>query len=77
MRIHEIVAAVRSTGSYYFDRKTLKFFGQRISDFSVYHRNQRIFICAPRRFGFTCGEYHPATKTITSLTKEQLHALLQ
>ncbi len=34
---------------YYFEKKTLKSFGQTMKDFSVYKEDERVFICAPMR----------------------------
>ena len=50
MTIYEIARRTYNSAPYYFSRKTLKFFGQTMRDFSVTHRDDgKYYICAPMR----------------------------
>lgn len=51
LTIYDIKNRVESTGSNFFDRSTLKFFGQTLKMFSVYNYNDHSFISAPMFMG--------------------------
>lgn len=51
LTIYDIKYATLKESPYYFDRKTMKFFGQRMSDFKIVTSwSGRIFIYAPTYF---------------------------
>ena len=66
LTIHDIKSRVEETGSCFFSRETLKFFGQRVKDFKVHKcTDGRYFIYAPRKHGGdTCRYYNPATNKL-------------
>ena len=47
LTIHDIKARVKATGSHYFDRDTLKHFGQTLKAFAVHNVGGGAFISAP------------------------------
>lgn len=54
MTIHDIVALTKETSPYFFDPKTLKFFGQTVSGFRVKKMdNGRYRISQPMKDRFT------------------------
>ena len=50
--ITTIKYATKESDSHFFDRKTMKFFGQRMSDFKKKVINDRVFIYATSRLNF-------------------------
>jgi hypothetical protein len=50
--IAAIAQELMSAGNHYFDRETLRFFGQRRSDFRVYTGGDRIFMFASASRGW-------------------------
>ena len=74
MTIQEIAERVKDTSPKYFDSKTLKFFGQRLSSFKVYPQEDGKFkISAPRKMnGKPCGcserLFNPETNRPESIT---------
>jgi hypothetical protein len=66
LTIYDIKKRVEETGSYYFARKTLKFFGQTLKDFRVYKCDDgRYFIRAPRKHGgYSERYYNPKTNKL-------------
>ena len=77
MTIHEIKAKVEATGSHFFERETMKFFNQRLRDFSVtkYQHNgiNGNLIEAPiydregHHVGLTRKFYNPETYKLESI----------
>lgn len=70
MTIYEIKERVRETSPHFFDRKTLKFFGQTMKSFKVYEQSDgRFIICAPFGQGKPKGEtvryFDPQTNTFS------------
>lgn len=71
MTIYEIKQRVAETEPYFFDRKTMKFFGQTLRDFSVRRLpDGRYRISAPIRFegkiiGTTARIFDPKTNELT------------
>lgn len=69
--IYDIKRNTAGTSPNFFERATLKFFGQRLSDFSVYKQDDgRYLISAPRRIcgkfqGYTRRYYNPTTHELT------------
>ncbi len=67
MTIHEIKRRTEETAPYFFTRKSLKFFGQRMKDFKVYKQlDGRYKITAPmidkfngRKMGDTIRFFNP------------------
>jgi hypothetical protein len=66
--IYEIKRAVAEKQPYFFSRATMKFFNQRLSDFSIYKQDDgRWLISAPVRdrdgnfMGYTRRFYNPET----------------
>lgn len=64
--IYDIARAVSESSPHFFDRKTLRFFGQTMRAFKVFVRGGRIFIAAPifdrftgKRMGETAREFIP------------------
>ena len=52
-------------GGHYFDRATLRFFGQRVSSFKVIHSGERVFIVAPSKHGgYSIREFIPTTAAL-------------
>lgn len=49
MSIYEIKNRTLETSPFYFTRKTLKFFGQKMKDFSVRKDGERYKVSAPMR----------------------------
>lgn len=55
---------------YFFDRKTMCFWGQKMSDFSIYrHGDDKFLIEAPRPHGVTRRIYNPFAGTVRVLPK--------
>lgn len=52
----DIVQRAKEAGSHYFDRDTLKFFGQRLSDFHAVKVGSREFVYGRQGKGFWHGE---------------------
>ena len=66
--ISEIVKHNKTVGGHYFDRDTLKHFGQRQRDFHVMHIGERVFIYAQSQYrGWSIAEYHPTTGQVRGL----------
>jgi len=61
MTIYEIKRLTETTAPYFFDTKTLKFFGQTLKSFSVQKCNDgRYFLQAPRKHGgYTTRFFNP------------------
>lgn len=58
LTIYDIKYQTQETEPYFFDRKTLKFFGQTMKDFSVRKSpTGRIFIYAPMYYSSHPGSY--------------------
>lgn len=54
MNIAQIKQLTQETSPYYFNRKTLQFFGQTMKDFKVYKQSDgRFLVTAPMRNKFT------------------------
>lgn len=66
MTIYEIKYLTESTAPHFFDRKTLKFFGQTMKSFKVYNQpDGRFLISAPRKYGgYTERYFNPATNKL-------------
>ena len=61
MTIYEIKNRLENA-PYFFDRKTLKFFGQTLKSFKVQKLdNGNYYIFAPQKHGFTEREFNPIT----------------
>lgn len=50
--------ATQDSDAHFFDRKTMKFFGQRMSDFKKKVINGRVFIFATSRLDFSGKRVH-------------------
>lgn len=65
MTIYQIKQATQATAPYFFERKTLRFFGQTMRDFRTYKQpDGRVMICAPmynngRKIGETVRFFNP------------------
>jgi hypothetical protein len=73
LTIYDIKSNVENKGSHYFTRKTLKFFGQKVSDFKVNRfGDDKFYFFAP--FGRNCPEgiseriFNPFTNELESIT---------
>ena len=70
MTIYEIKRRVEETSPYFFDTKSLKFFGQTLRSFSVHKAGERFYISAPmknssgRIVGRTERFFNPATNQL-------------
>lgn len=70
MTIYQIKQATQATAPYFFERKTLRFFGQTMRDFRTYkQKDGRIMIFAPmynngRKVGETVRFFNPDTKEL-------------
>ncbi len=68
--IYEIAELTSKTSPYFFSKKTLKFFGQRMSSFKVYKQDDgRYLITAPmikggKRVGATEKYFNPNTNEL-------------
>lgn len=75
MTISQIKAATAQTSPHFFDRKTLKFFGQTMASFKVYKQANGTFkISAPMRMngkviGYTERIFDPTTNELNSVPK--------
>ena len=58
LTIYEIKRAINKTGSHFFDKETMRFFGQTLKDFKVYkQKDGRYLITAPiTSLGEVCGK---------------------
>jgi len=71
MTISDIKRLTSETNPYFFNSKTLKFFGQRVSSFKVYKQDDgRYMICAPiivdkRNCGETTRYFDPITNELS------------
>ena len=71
--ISEIAAVLQENGSHYFDRDTLRFFGQRRSDFRVYQGGGRVFMFSAAHKGWdgpslsSFAEFLPETGRTASI----------
>lgn len=76
MTIYEIKQRTLQTSPYFFDRKTLKFFGQTLRDFSVIKWNDGTYrISAPifhqgKQVGQTVRIFNPETNELLREGKE-------
>ena len=68
--ISEIKTLIKSgCDNHFFDRDTLKFFGQTMRSFKVRHVNGRVFIYAHGKHGIiTFREFMPQTKLLKSIS---------
>lgn len=67
----------KSIGHHYFDKETLAFFGQQLTDFKVREINGRIFIYAPSGDSWdnehwSIGEYDRDTGAILSIAEKPI-----
>ena len=74
MTIYEIKERTKETSPHFFDKKTLKFFGQRMSSFKVYKtNNERYEVIAPiidnqgKRMGETKRIFNAKTNELETL----------
>lgn len=78
LTIYDIKRAINKTGSHFFDRETMRFFGQTLKDFKVHkQKDGRYLISAPmRRLGEVCGKtewYYNPEKIALKKNKRQQH----
>lgn len=79
MTIYEIKERTEETQPYFFERKTLKFFGQTMKDFKVYKQDDgRFLITAPIRsggkiVGNTERYFNPETNKLESVSFKQTY----
>ncbi len=78
LTIGEIKYRTRETSPHFFDRKTLKFFGQRMASFTIYRDNKegKYFIQAPifvdgRNAGNTQRWFNPVNNTLEIATEKK------
>lgn len=66
LTIYDIKRLTENTAPMFFDRKTLKFFGQKMKDFKVYKlEDGKYQICAPRLHGgYTQRIFNPETNIL-------------
>jgi hypothetical protein len=70
MTIYQIKRRVEETAPYFFNTKSLKFFGQTLKSFSVHKAGERFYISAPIRdsrgkiVGRTERFFNPATNEL-------------
>ena len=64
MTIYEIKRRTKETSPYYFDKKTMRFFGQRLKDFKVRQckNNKNIYLLTAPSYDFN-GEYMGHTQS--------------
>jgi len=68
--IYDIKRWVEDKGSYFFTRKTMRFFRQTLSDFSVKrYGDDKFYICAPMPHGKTERIFNPFTNELEFLPK--------
>ena len=71
--IAEIAKANAEAGGKYFNRDTLRFFGQELSDFEVFQGSGRVFVFSPAHRGWdgdrlsSFAEFHPDTGRTSSV----------
>lgn len=65
VNISDIKYLTAENAPYFFDRKTMRFFGQTMRDFSVTrYGDDKFFISAPRPFGNTERIFNPFTREL-------------
>lgn len=70
LTIYDIKRRTAETSPYFFSSKTMKFFGQRLSDFSVYKRTDGKYdVVAPsyqngKLMGYTKRVFNPKTNEL-------------
>lgn len=65
LTISDIKYLTQETAPYFFSRKTLQFFKQRVSDFKVTRQgNDKFYISAPRPYGKTKRVFNPFTREL-------------
>ena len=76
LTIYDIKQRTEATSPYYFTRKTLKFFGQRMKDFSVRIEGDKYRISAPmidrftgRKVGVSERLFNPETNELEFIAK--------
>lgn len=75
MTIYEIKRLTEQTSPYYFTRNTLKFFGQRMKDFSVRKQSDgRYLVSAPMRDRSTGKIMGTSERVFNPLTNELQHS---
>jgi hypothetical protein len=63
--IYDIKRLTEDTSPYFFSRRTLQFFQQRVSDFKVYRaKDNKFLISAPRHYGMTERLFNPFTNEL-------------
>jgi hypothetical protein len=77
--IAQIADHVTHSGGHYFDRDSMRFFGQRRKDFTVYHYADRIFTIAPsgdswHGLFWSIAEYDPTTGSMDKHIRAALDA---
>lgn len=67
--IYEIKSAIESRGGYYLSRQTLKFWGQKMKDFSIErHGDDKFIISAPTKLGVVSAKiFDPFTNELKSI----------
>jgi hypothetical protein len=62
LTISDIKRLSAENAPYFFSRKSMQFFGQKMSDFSITRKgDSEFYICAPRPFGKTERVFNPFT----------------
>ncbi len=68
--IYDIKRLSESSAPYFFTRKTLKFFKQKMSDFSVNRfGDDKFIISAPMPYGLTQRIFNPFTNELNQISK--------
>lgn len=65
--VEEIAYQNEQAGGFYFSEATLKAWGQKLSDFEVYHVANRVFVYAKSGTSWSVGEFIPGTGRVVSV----------
>ena len=76
MTIYEIKELTKETSPYFFDKKTMQFFGQTLKDFKVYKQKDGKYLIIAESGGnweykhYTKRLFNPITNELEQLPKE-------
>ncbi len=81
MTIHEIAAANKEAGRFFFSQDTLRAFGQTLESFRVVTVGEKIYVWAgqrgaPRGFDVTLAEFNRETGVMNPIGAVTTHAKL-
>jgi hypothetical protein len=77
MTIYEIKRRTKETSPYYFDKKTMRFFGQRLKDFKVRQcrNNKNVYLLTAPSYDFN-GNYMGDTQSYFDKTTNEIRSTI-